>query len=545
VFQRLGRSSRIPGLRIPPVAHPASSPDQSFFYALDTPASSTQSSLGNLLPESALVRLVSQNQITDLSECLSKNTTEIPTPDQHFSISPTSFTQATPEIKSPPMVKRYTFLRRAPIPPFLPIQTPPESPILVDPKQSSPHRNFVFHLHTQGPSMAHRRISHPYAQSPVDPSPSAASTFPQHASQEFHSCDERSPGTSDGHSSPASPSMSPTYHLLGKVTSNGKSPSSSLLVNPGGGSPFFASTAGNQGLTIPRPVSTSYVEDTLGGQSPKFFAPRSTGAITGAKLVPFSASARASVISESPSYNSEHACQGGTSPTVPYELDEYYDYVGPEGVFPTSSGTGSSLHRDGSGQAGSPSHITPSAGGNSLEPSVSGVYGVPGALFSIPEEDTQAESSSYTSRSNPSSGSNGSAGATATGSLLLTSTSGYRDFAASFVSIPGAFRVVNISTPGASGAGIRSTHTGSGSPPFTSTPAQATLRGTGYSGNSPPNVDMGRVGARESYPGSGDLNDGTEISGACMNGLYEELEEWGCEWILQNQQQPSPRTGRK
>ena len=34
------------------------------------------------------------------------------------------------------------------------------------------------------------------------------------------------------------------------------------------------------------------------------------------------------------------------------------------------------------------------------------------------------------------------------------------------------------------------------------------------------------------------------MSGACMNGLYEELEEWGCEWIRQGEiLQPSPSTG--
>ena len=550
MFERLGRASRVPGLRIPPVAHSASPPDQSFFYALDTPASSTQSSLGNLLPESALVRLVSQNQLAELPNCPSKSPIETPTPAQDFSTSPSSFTQATPEVKSPPKAKRCTLLRRAPpIPPFLPIQTPPESPILIEPRESSPNENFVFHLHTQKPPIVHRRISHPYAQSPVDPPASAASEFPRPPSQEFHSCNEQSPGTDPGHYSSASSSMSPAHHICCKGTPNGKSPSPSLLVNPGGGSPFFASTSGNQGLTIPRPASTSHTEDSLSVQSPNPFVSRSTSAISGAKLVPFSASARASVISESPSYTSEHAYQGGTSPTVPYELEEYYDYVGPEGVFPVSGGTESPPYRDGSGQATSPSNLASCTGGSTPEPCISGIerkssFCVPGALFSIPEEDAQAESSGYTSRSNPSSSSNGSVGATAAGSPLFTSASGYREFAASFVSMPGSFRLVNHSTPGASGAGTRPAHRGTGSPLFTSTPAQATLRGTGFSATPSPNVGTLRVGARESYPGSGDLNDRTEMSGACMNGLYEELEEWGCEWVFQNQQRTSPLTGR-
>ena len=104
---------------------------------------------------------------------------------------------------------------------------------------------------------------------------------------------------------------------------------------------------------------------------------------------------------------------------------------------------------------------------------------------------------------------------------------------------------MNHSTPGASGKG-RPTYTATGSLLITGNTTQTTPRRTGISGTSPPNVGvLRRVGARESYPGSGDLNDGAEMSGACMNGLYEELEEWGCEWIRQDQiRQSGPSAGR-
>jgi hypothetical protein len=541
MFQRLGRTPGPPGLRIPPVAHSTSPPDQSFFYALDTPASSTQSSLGNLLPDSALVRLVSrnsQNQLEELPDYLSKS----PAPAQNPSISPDSFGQATPEIKSPPRVMRRSLVRKIPhILPFLPIQSPPDSPILIEPKESSPSGNFTFHLHTPEPSMARRCISHPYTRSLVDPSTSLG--FPRSPSQEFHSCDEESPGQGPSYNSPVFSSTSPINNLLEEVSSNAKSPS--LLVNPGGGSPFFASASGSRSLTVPRPASASYTEDSLGEQSPNIFTSRSTIAVTSAKLVPFSASARASVVSESPSYTSERAYQGGTSPTVPYELEEYYDYVEPESSL--QGRTESTLIRNGPGQAISSSDIVPYVGESNLEPPDSGAetkpsFCVSGPLFSIPEEDGPAESSSSRSRSDPSSGSNGSVMVTAAGSLPSLPSTSYEEFAVSFAT-SGSFPVLNHPTPGASGVRSRPTHMGTGTLPIVSTPAQTTLRGTGTPG-SPPNVGTLRYGTRESYTGSGDLNDGTEMSGACMNGLYEELEEWGCEWILQNQQQSSPSTAR-
>lgn len=550
LFQRLGRTPKSSGLRIPPVAH-SRSPNQSFFYTLDTPASSTQSSLGNLLPDSTLVRLVSrhsQGRPSELPDYPQKTPTEIPTPAPNPSTSPTGFGLATPEIKSPPKAKRCSLVRKTPpIPPFLPIQTPPDSPILIEPKESFPSGNFTFHLHPPEPPIAHHRISHPYAQSRVDPSTSTVSAFPRSPSQEFHSCDEQSPGQDPGHLSPASPSISPTNHLLGKASPNTKSFSSSLLVNAGGDSPFLASTSGNRGLTIPRQASTSYTEDSLCSQSPSIFNPRSTGAMTGVKLVPFSASARASVISDGPSYTSEHGYQGGISPTVPCELEEYYDYVGSEGAFAVSGGTESPAYRNGHEQAWVPSDLVSYADGSNLEPSTSELerkssFCVPGPLFSIPEEDTQTESSGPRLRSDPSSSFNGSI-RTAAASLPSASSS-CGEFAGSSVSTSGSFRATDHSTPGASGAGSRPPDTRTGSTPVTSTPAQIMHRRAIISSTPPPNVGLLRVGGRESYPGSGDLNDGTEVSGACMNGLYEELEEWGCEWILQNQRQPSSSAGR-
>jgi len=495
------------------------------------------------------VRLVSgdsQNQLADSPGCPSMGTGEIPSPAHNSSSSSSSFNQLSPEIRSPPKVKRCTLVRRR-TPPILPIKPPPDSFILVEPKEPSPSGNFVSHLRTPEPSTAHRRISRPYAPSPAGPSTSATSGFPRSPSQEFHTCDEQSPGSGLGHLSPPSPSTSPIHRLLGKVTSNAKSLSPSLFVNASRGSPFFTTTSGNQGLTVPRQGSTNYMEDSLGGQSPTVFVSSSTNAMIGAKLVPFSASARASVVSESPSYNSEYAYQGGASPTVPCELEGDYDYVGPEAVPPASGKTESPAYRNGYGQTnGSPSDVVSYVGGGNLDPSSPGIgrsFCVPGALFPIPEEDTQAESSGSRTRSDPSLSFNGSGWISAAGSLPLTSSS-YGEFAVSFVSASGSFRVVDHSIPRASGAG-RSTHTATGSLSITSAAAQTTLRGTGISGTSPPNVNALHIGARESYPGSGELNDGAEVSGACMNGLYEELEEWGCEWILQNQpQQSGPSTGR-
>lgn len=534
----LGRTHRPPGLRIPPIAHSTSLPDQSFFYALDTPASSTQSSLGNLLPDSALVRLVSQNsqyQLTEPPDHISKSPTNILVLAENPTVSPSSFGQATPEIKCPPRVMSGGLLRKTPpIPSFLPIESPPDSPILIEPKESFPSGNFTFHLHTPEPLMTNRRIPRPYARSLTDPSTFG---FPRSPSQEFHSCDEQSPA----HHSPLFSLTPPTNDLLGKVGSNVESPS--LLVNPGGGSPFFASASGNRALeTIPRPASTSYTEDSFGGQSPNVFTSRSTSVITSAKLVPFSASARASVVSESPSYTSERAYQGGTSPTAPYDLEGYCDYAGPES--PPPGRTESPSCRDGFGQAIGSSDAVSYVGGSNLEPPDSRaeketIFCVPGTLFPIPEEDAQAESSSSRSRSDPSSSSNGSLMVTAAGSLPSTS---YGSFSVSFAT-SGSFPAVDHPTTGTSGVRSYPTHAGTGILPTVSTPAQATFRGTGMPG-SPPNVGALRLGARESYTGSGDLNDGTEMSGACMNGLYEELEEWGCEWILQNQQQSGPSTGR-
>ena len=515
-----------------------SPPDLSFFYALDTPASSTQSSLGNLLSESALVRLVSGSSQNQLVE--------------HDSSTPsTSFNQLSPEIRSPPKVKRCTLRRKTPpIPPFLPIQTPPDSPILVEPRESSSGGNFVFYLDTAEPSTTNRRVSRQSVQSQAYPSMSTTSGFPRSPSQEFHTCDEQSPGLVPGHSSPISPSTPPMYLPLGKDTPNLRSSSPSLFADGTGGSPLFAHTSGSRDLTVPRRGSTTYGEDVLGGQSPTLLVSSSTSAIAGAKLVPFSASARASVVSESPSYTSEYAYQGGMSPTVPYELEEYYDHVGPEAILPAPDKTESQVHRNGRGQtsSSSPDPISYVDGGD-IEPSSSGLGRkqspcVPGALFPIPEEDTQTESSGSRSRSDPSLSSSESVKVSAASSLPLTSSSSYGEFALSFVSTSGSFRIVNHSTPGASAA-VRPTHTATGSLPATNTIAQTTLRGTPISGTSPHTVGTLRVGARESYPGSGDLNDRTEMSGACMNGLYEELEEWGCEWILQNQvQQSGPSTGR-
>jgi len=496
------------------------------------------------------VRLISSNSQSQLEQSpgyLSKNSTEIPTSAHNSSTSLSSFDRPSPEIRIPPKARRCTLRRRTP--PILPTQTPPDSPILVEPKESSFGGNFVLRLHTPEPPTANRRISHPYAPSQADPSTSTTSGFPRSPSQEFHTCDEQSPTPGPGHPSPVSPSTYPIHLLLDNVTPNVKSPSPSLFVNASGGSPFFASTSLNQSLIVSRRGSASYVEDSLGGQSPTLFASSPTSAITGAKLVPFSASARASVVSESPSYNSEYAYQGGMSPTVPYELEEYSDHMGREAALLVAGKTESPLFRNGDGHASSSSDVVSYAGGGNTEPPSSGLeskpgYCVPGVLFSIPEEDTQVESSSSGSRSDPGWSFNRSGRFSANGSLPLTSPYSGGELAISFVSTSGSFRVVHHSTPGATGAG-RSTPTAIEPLSTSGTTAQTTFRKTGISGTSPPNVITPRIGARESYPGSGDLNDGTEVSGACMNGLYEELEEWGCEWILQNQPQRSgPSTER-
>ena len=491
------------------------------------------------------MRLVSGNSQNKSTEgppdYLSKSPTIIPTPARNSMTSPSSFNRTSPEIKSPPKVKRYTLLRRAPIPPFLPIQTPPDSPILIEPRESSPSGNFTFQFHTPGTSTAHRPISHPYAQLQMGSSASATSGFPRSPSQEFHSCDEQSPG----HLSPASSSTSPIHRLLGKVTSNVRSLSPSLFVNVGGGSPFFASSSGTQNLTTQRRGSTSYTEDSLDGQSPTLFG--STNTITGAKLVPFSASARASVVSESPSYASEHAYQGALSPAPPRELEEYYDYVQPETLPPVSAKADSPVRRDGHGQASGSSSDAISYGSSEDSGSRLGrksSFYVPAGLFPIPEEDTQTELSGSRSRSDPSLSVNESVRVSAASSLPWISSSSRGELVVSLYSTSESSRAVIHSTPGASGTG-QPTYTATRPLPTAGNTAQTTLRGTGISGTSPPNVStFRRIGTRESYPGSGDLNDGAEMSGACMNDLYEELEEWGCEWIRQDQiQQPGPSTG--
>ena len=464
----------------------------------------------------------------------SKSPTNIPTPARNFMTSPSSFSRTSPEIRSPPKVKRYTLLWRAPIPPFLPIQTPPDSPILIEPRESSPNGNFTFHFHTPETSTALCRTSHPCARLQAGSSVSATSGFPRSPSQEFHSCDEQSPG----HPSPVSPSTSPIHRLLGKVTSNSKSLSPSLFVNLGERSPFFVPTSGSQDLTVRRRGSTSHTEDSLDGQSPTLFG--STTVITGAKLVPFSASARASVVSESPSYASEYAYQGALSPVLPRELEEYYDYVQPETLPPVSAEADSPVRRDTHGQASGSSSDAISYGDS--EGSGSGLgrkssFYVPAGLFPIPEEDTQTESSGSRSRSDPSLSVNDSVRVSAASSLPWISSSSRGGFVVSLSSTSESFRAVNHSTPGRP--------TTMGPLPIPDYATQTASQGTGLSGTSPPNVGtFRRVGARESYPGSGDLNDGAEMSGACMNGLYEELEEWGCEWIRQDEvRQPGPSTG--
>jgi len=366
---------------------------------------------------------------------------------------------------------------------------------------------------------------------------SATSGFPRSPSQDFHSCDEQSPG----HPSPASPSTSPIHRFLVKVTSNPKSLSPSLVVNVGGGSPFFAPTSGNQDLITQRRASTSYTEDSLDSQSPTLFG--SANVVTGVKLVPFSASARASVVSESPSYASEYADQGALSPALPRELEEYYDYVQPETLPPVPAKADSPVRRDGHGQA-SGSSDTISYGGS--EGSGSGLgrkssFYVPAGLFPIPEEDTQTEFSGSRSRSDPSLSVGESVRVSAASSLPCISSSSRGELVVSLSSASESSVVVNHSTPGTSGT--RRPATGPHS--ITGNVAQTALRGIGISGTSPPNVGtFRRVGARESYPGSGDLNDGAEMSGACMNDFYEELEEWGCEWIRQDEiRQSGPSTG--
>lgn len=480
-----------------------------------------------------LVSKAGQNQLAGVSpDHPSKSPTEIPTPPHDSRTSPSGFNRESPEIRSLPKVKKYTLLRRTPIPSFLPIQTPPDSPIFVEPQESS-SGNFVFHLHTPETSTTHRRISHPYAQPRVDPSASCISDFPRSPSQEFHTCDEQSPG----HPSPASSSTSPIHRLLGRVASNVKSLSPSLFVNVGGSSPSLAPT---QDLTTQRRGGVNYTEDSLDGQSPPFFG--STSAMTGAKLVPFSASARASVISENPSYTSEYAYQGAMSPALPREPHEYHDYVRQEAVLSTSSKTDSPTHDNDRGQAsGSSSEVVSYVGGGSSECPGTGLgrkssFCVPGALFPIPEEDSQIDSSGSRSRSDPSLSVNESVRVSAASSLPWISSSSYGEFVVSLASASGSSRALNQSTPVASGTG-RLTHTAAGSP---RNMVQTTHLGSGISSTSPPNAStFRRVGARESYPGSGDLNDGAEMSGACMNDLYEELEEWGCEWIRQDQNRQS------
>lgn len=540
-FHMFGRASRSPGLRFPPVALSLSPPDQSFFYALDSPATSTQSSLGNLLPDSALVRLVSRNsrnQLAELPGYPSKGAGGIPAPFRDSSIPTSSFNQPSPEIRSPLKAKRRTLGRRSP--PTLPIQSPPDSPISVEPEESSPSGNFMLRLHTPEPPTGNRRRSRPYVQSRADPSTSANSGFLQSPSQEFHTCDEQSPGVGLGPPSPASPFAPPVHHLLANIATDVKSLSTSLFVNAGGGSPFFAPTPENQSLCVPRQGTTNCTEDSLGRRSPTVFVSSSTSAMAGVKLVPFSASARASVVSESPSYSSEYAYQGGASPTMPYELEEYYQCVGTDAIPPGFVKSESPGYLDGHWPAsGSSLDGVSYVVGSNPESSITEVgrtpdFCAPGVLFSIPEEDTQAESSGSRSRSDQSLSCNGSARASASGSLPLISSS----CAVSFVSTPAPPRHVNHSTPGASGTG-RSTSTGTGSLPMTSMVAWTALQGAGTSNTSPHNVNTLRIGARENCPGSGDLNDGPEISGVCMNGLYEELEEWGCEWVLQNQPQKS------
>ena len=368
----------------------------------------------------------------------------------------------------------------------------------------------------------------------------ATSEFPRSPSQEFHSCDGQSPECP----SPASPSTSPIHRLLGKVASNVKSLSPSLFVNVGGGSPFFSPSSGNLDLTTQRRGSTSYTEDSLNEQSPTIFG--STSATTGAKLVPFSASARASVVSESPSYASEYAYQGALSPALPRELEEYYDYVQPE-TLPSVSTETDPVCRSGQGPASGSSldvisHVGSEGSGSGLARKPS--FYVPAGLFPIPEEDSQTELSGSRSRSDPSLSVNGSLRVSAASSLPWIPSSSRGEFVVSFSSTSESSRVVNHSTPGASGTG-RPTSTATGPLPITGNATRTPLRGSGISGTSPPNVGtFRRVGARESYPGSGDLNDGGETSGACMNGLYEELEEWGCEWIRQDEiRQPGPSTG--
>lgn len=537
LFHRFGRASRSPGLRFPPVALSLSPPDQSFFYALDSPATSTQTSLGNLLPDSALVRLVSRNsrnQLAELPGYPSKGAGGIQTPFRDSGIPTSSSDRPSPEVRNPPKARRRTLGRRTP--PSLLIQSSPDSPTSVESEESSPSGNLMLHLHTPELPTGNRRRSRPYVQSRADPSTFANSGFLQSPSQEFHTCDEQSPGAGLGPPSPASPFAPPVHHLLANIAVDGKSLSPSLFVNPGGGSPFFAPTPENQSLCVPRQGSTSCTEDSLGERSPTVFVSSSTNAMAGVKLVPFSASARASVVSESPSYSSEYAYQGAASPTVPYELEEYYHYVGTDAIPPGFDKSESLGYLDGHWHTSdSPSDVISCAGGGGPESSITEVgrtpsFCVPGVLFSIPEEDTQAELSGSRPRSDQSLSCNGSGGVSASGSLPLISSS----CALSFVSTPAPLRHVNRSTPGASSNG-RSSLTGTGSLPMTNIAAWTTLQGVGTSNPSPSSVNTLRVGARENCPGSGDLNDGPEVSGVCMNGLYEELEEWGCEWVLQNQ----------
>ena len=361
------------------------------------------------------MRLVSRNSRNQLAEppgYPSKGAGGIPTPFCDSRVPTNSFNRPSPDIRSPPKAKRRTLGRRTP--PILPIQSPPDGPILVELEESSPSGNSVLHLHTPEQPIRNRRRSRPYVQSQADPSASANSGFLRSPSQEFHTCDEQSPGPGRELPSPASPSASPVHRLLANITTDVKSLSPSLFVNAGGESPSFVSTSGNQGLSVPRQGSTSCTEDSLGGQSPTVFVSSPINVMTGAKLVPFSASARASVVSESPSYNSEYAYHGGASPIVPYELEEYYHCVGTDAIPPLSGKPESPGYLDGHKHtSGSPSGVVSYIGGGDPEPSITEVGRTPsfcahGFLFSIPEEDTQAESSGSRSRSDQTLSCNGS-----------------------------------------------------------------------------------------------------------------------------------------
>jgi hypothetical protein len=329
---------------------------------------------------------------------------------------------------------------------FLPIQTPPDSPLTAG--DSLPIHNTVFHFASRqdSSSVIVQHISHPYAESrPIYDFPRS----PQHSYDS-----KRSPSINGSPINSEYPFKSPLLnnHTRRNLIARG--------MNLSNGSPFFSSVSSN---TSPLCSDKTVIETTPPAN---------------VKLIPFSSTGTAKIVSDRTRSIPNYAF--GATPSIPYEFSSLLDY---ESCFSPSASHRPTLNdlQDLVTLAGDGLGKLSEVRGDTSETRA------PAVLFPILEEDIQSRSSMSFNR-------------LSTANTASRRTSDYT-----------AYGDVGIAVTALSGSSV------------SITTRMDFAR----------EIDLGVV-EDDVFAGVGE--DGEE-SRACLMGLMEELEEWGCEWVNNEESQ--------